>query len=138
MIFQTKGIKRTKDKTPYLDFPKDQYLQWLKEFDDGVQLNISISDVRSLSKNDALHGYVRVISNYTGEDFDTIKYWAVVTNFGYTTKEIDGVECKIPVSTSSLNNEDFGNGLQKMYIWALDTFGIALPQTDIVSYYLKS
>ncbi len=124
------ATKQTANGTPYVSFAKTEYWKWLEELADGEQLVLTLSDKRSLSKNRALHGWIKILADETGETFDNMKYWVVVTNFGYTIKEIDGVECKVPVSTSKLKNKDFSTGLTKTYIWALETFKVTLPSND--------
>lgn len=124
-----KGSKQTTNNQPYLSFPKKEYWKWLEQFEDGKELVITISDKRSLGKNAALHGWIKTLADETGETFDTMKYWVVITNFGYTIKEIDGQEYKVPVSTSKLNNKEFGQGLTKTYLWALETFNVSLPSS---------
>lgn len=118
-------------------FDVNEVKECLRKFEEGADLLITITDKRSLSKNDCLHGWIRIIANDIGENFDVVKYWAVVTNFDYTLTEIDGQEVKVPVSTSKLSNKDFGLGLTKMMAWAWETFNITLPQTDAIEYYLK-
>lgn len=125
-----KATKQTKDNKPYVNFPKEEYWQWLEQVEDGNELIVTISDRRSLGKNAALHGWIHILADETGEDFDTMKYWVVITNFGYTIKEIDGQEYKVPISTSKLNNKKFGQGLTKTYIWALEKFNVTLPSND--------
>lgn len=125
------------NKDPYISFPKTEYWEWLSKFEDGKELVLTISDKRSLSKNACLHGWVNIIAEEMGETFEVAKWYIVTTNFGYTLTEIDGIEIKIPISTSKLSNKKFGEGLTKTYIWALETFNVTLPNKDIIDQFLK-
>lgn len=128
-----KASKQTKDGQPYLSFPKVEYIKWLKEFEDGHELLILLQDKRSLSMNKCLHGWIKILAESIGNDFDTMKYWVVIKNFGYTIQLIDDEEFKVPVSTSKLKKEDFSIGLIKTHAWALEKFNIDLPSNKYLN-----
>lgn len=127
------SIKATKQggNNPYLSFEKTEYIKFLKSFNDGKSLIITITDQRSLGKNACLHGWINILCDYTGHTFEEMKYWTVVTNFGYTTIMVDDVEVKVPLSTSRMNNEEFAQGLTRTHVWAMELFGVNLPSSDI-------
>jgi hypothetical protein len=115
---------------PYPCYSKAEVLKWLEHLEVGEEFLICFTDKRTKSKNSALHGWINIIAKEIGESFDVVKYWVVITNFGYTIKEIDGVEVKIPISTSKLDNKNFALGLTKTHAWALQEFNISLPSND--------
>jgi len=124
-----KGTKQTRDGTPTISFSKTDYLAWLKEFEDGHEVVITLSDKRSKNQNALFHKWVTILSSEIGYDFDSMKAWLVCKFFGCKEEEIDGKVYTIPISTSKLNKKQFAEGMTNLYLWASEQ-GFILPNTD--------
>lgn len=124
-----KGTVQRKDDTSFLHFDNTELKKWLIELNHGEEVVINISSKRSIGQNNLFHSWVSIISNYTGEDFDTTKYWLKITFFGYREKEIDGVIYKIPYETSKMTKSEMADGMTRLYQWAQE-HNIKLPNND--------
>ena len=129
-----KAIK-VKDTVSFRD--RKEYLDFLKEIPEGTEILIKISDKRSLNQNSIYHAWITLIASEIGESFDTTKIYLTCRFFGCTEKEVDGIVLTIPVSTSRLDKKTFAEGLQSLYLWALEDLNMALPNKDTITKHLK-
>ena len=124
-----KGTVQRRDNISNLHFEITELKNWLNELSSGEEVTITFSLKRSIGQNNLFHSWVSIISNYTGEDFDTTKYWLKITFFGYREKEIDGVIYKIPYETSKMTKSEMADGMTRLYQWAQE-HNIKLPNND--------
>lgn len=137
MKVEINATKQTNESGAYVHFYKsDDYKNFLKGLADGSNVIITLSNQRSLNKNSCLHGWVRILADEWGEDFEFVKSYLVIKHFGYLEKEMDGELYKVPISTSKLDDVEFAKGLNKLYIWALSQ-NITLPNKEFIQTLMK-
>lgn len=72
--------------------------------------------------------WLRVISEDTGNDIDTLHKTMRHTFLGYQSIMINGQDVDVLVSTTSLSVRDFSTYLKNIEAWAASELGIILPQ----------
>lgn len=117
MAIVIKGTKQTSGSKSYVSFPREEYDRYLSNLEDGEEVIIEIYNKRTRPQNRLLQKLISLYSSHTGEPFDVSKAYLVCKFFGCSDAIIDGEHYKVPVSTSTLEKEDFSNGLQSMIVF---------------------
>lgn len=124
-------LKATKQNGPTISFSnRKEYLDFLKEIEDGAELVITISRKRSTNQNALFHKWIGIIADHIGESPEATKMWLVCKFFGCNEEEIEGKTYTIPISTSKLNKKEFANGMNLIDLWASQELGILLPSLN--------
>lgn len=124
---------------------RNHVMAYLSKLQDGKVYDVSITlhrEKRTVSQNRLYRLWISVISDETGEsDRDALHNAIKATLLG--TKEVCVGEFKAeaPISTASLNTEQFTLFLERLEAWANTELGIVLPRPsdmwwdDLVSKY---
>lgn len=126
---------KTKDSISFRN--KKEYLDFIKEFEEGHELIVTISSKRTLDQNKLFHKLVSLCSEQMGISFDEGKVWLVCKFFGCTETTIENSVYTIPVSTSKLNKKEFAVGLTNLIIFATEELGIQLENKHDILTQLK-
>jgi len=112
----------------------------LRQFD-GQEIELTVKkwkDNRTNRQNRTLHGWCKIIGDFTGDDTHKIKEilkWKflreeILDDDGFYTLDEKNNIIEIARSTSGLNIEEFAEFLTKISIWTAEFLNITLPVNE--------
>jgi len=105
------------------------YLRSLPKGDYAIAIKKNRA-VRSLSQNRYLHLAINIVAIHTGHTHDEIYE---IAKLKFNSKIISlpkGGTQIVPESTSNLDSKEFSVFVNRFCQWALDEFGVAIPQPN--------
>jgi hypothetical protein len=98
----------------------------------GMTVTIK-KEKRSLDQNALMWVLLQVLSDYTGDDTETLHERLKVSFLGVEYRTVKGIDLVVPKSTASLNTKKFTAYIDKIYMLG-DTLSLKLPRPPHYGY----
>ncbi len=96
----------------------------------GAEVYVERPKSRSSKENRYFHGIVlELLSDFTGEDPETLKIF-LKKKFGWIeTKQVMGMMVEVPISTAAMSTTDFEKFMSQIRMFG-DTLGVYIPEPN--------